>query len=191
MSSPPYEDWSRGRLGRDLRESTVALGLWHNVLNVKGGPLKAFMHQAVLASRVGLHADGFNESFWDGHLRPLAEDLESFSSYERQLFAEINEGLKFFAFRGFEQTFVIAVHQFLKAVRLRGKVKVSHSLNPVDRCGDRGIHGQIAGRPSGGRQWVLSGLAWLSPQATRSRWFGDAEHYRVLTLWICRRRMSR
>lgn len=176
---------------RGLRESTVALGsVAQRVQCERWRPEGSYASSSIGIAR-GL-ARGFNESFWDGHLRPLAEDLESFSSYERQLFAEINEGLKFFAFRGFEQTFVIAVHQFLKAaVRLRGKVKVSHSLNPVDRCGDRGTHGQIAGRPSGGRQWVLSGVAWLSPQAARSRWFGDAEHYRVLTLWIGRRRMSR
>jgi hypothetical protein len=48
------------------------------------------------------------------HLRPLAEDLESFSSYKRQLFAELNECFEFFALRGFEQAFVVAIHQFLK-----------------------------------------------------------------------------
>lgn len=56
--------------------------LWHDMLNVKGGALKAFVHPAVLASAPGTRADDLGESFWDRHLRPLAEDLEGFSSYE-------------------------------------------------------------------------------------------------------------
>jgi hypothetical protein len=52
------------------------------MFNVKGGALKAFVHPAVLASAPGTRADDLGESFWDRHLRPLAEDLEGFSSYE-------------------------------------------------------------------------------------------------------------
>lgn len=116
------------------------------MFDVKCGALQAFMHEAVLASPTRAQPDGPRQRLWNGHLRLLAQNLQSLSAHERQLLAQFHQGFKFFSFRWAEQTFIVAVHEFLKAtVCLRWKMKFSDSFHPVHRGRNRRVHEIILG----------------------------------------------
>ena len=69
------------------------------MFDVKRGALQTLMHEAVLASSLCAQPYGPRQPLWHGHLRPLAQNLQSLPAYERQLLAQFHQGFEFFSLR--------------------------------------------------------------------------------------------